>query len=108
MDTDVIFLLTNALVLFSLGAGIFYTTAKGLPLVTETVEQFAQLVLTIAPVLRRLFDPNTRLAKALEAKGVNAEIADTLAELGADVLVMIAKPYLPETVAKGAKPLGEA
>jgi len=89
MDADTIIFLTNALTLLVLGAGILFTLAKGLPLADETLRKAGTLVLTLAEPMRNLFNADKALAGALKKKGVNPEIADKLAELGADVIEML-------------------
>ena len=86
MENDVIVFLINGGIIGWLIVTVLMALAKGLPLAGETVDEVKQLVLKIAPILRRLFDPNTALANALKAKGVDPAIADSAAELTADVL----------------------
>ena len=88
MDTSTITFLTNAFILLWLGVGVLYSMTKGLPLATTTAQEFGNLALALSKPLRDLFNKDTQLAKALKAKGVNPEIADKLAELGADMIEM--------------------
>jgi hypothetical protein len=99
MDTSTILFVVNAFTLLWIGVGILYALAKGLPLATENVQKFKELAQELAPALRRIFDPNTALAKALKAKGIDPEFADKVSELTADTLLFLLKHTQPEEAA---------
>lgn len=99
MDTSTITFLANVASIAALCGSILLVVAKGLPIANDATTELGRLVLTLTTPLRNLFNKDTKLANALKAKGVNPEIADKLAELGADVIEMLLSAA-PETVVK--------
>jgi hypothetical protein len=85
-----------AFAIFWLAVGSLKALTQGLPLAGDAADEIKNLVLKFIPILRRIFDPNTALAKALKAKGVSDEVADSAAELGADILEMLINPVAKE------------
>jgi hypothetical protein len=89
-----------AFAIFWLGVGVLKALVQGVPLAGDATDEIKNLVLKFIPILDRLFNPNTALAKALKAKGVSPEIADTSAELGGDVLELLINPVVKEAAPK--------
>ncbi len=98
MENDLIIILAYGVVIIGLVGVNAALLALGLPKVDEAYNALWRTLMNFAPVLRRLFDPNTRLAKALESKGLPAGVADQIAELGADKIEQAARPYLIEVI----------
>jgi hypothetical protein len=96
MENEIIRLLVLGVAIFGLGGANAYLLARGLPQVGMACTAFWQLLMQIVEPLRNAFNRGTPLAKALERHGIDPVIADKIAELGADIIVTIAKPYLPE------------
>jgi hypothetical protein len=97
MENDIILVLAYGVVIIGLIGTNAALLAFGLPKVDAAYNALWLTVFNFAPIARRLFDPNTRLAKALEANGMPANIADQIVEAGMDVLVKRIEPYLIET-----------
>lgn len=94
MENDIIRVLLYALVIFVAGSANLYVLARGLPQFPLAYNAFWGAVFEIIPRLRRIFDPDTAASKALKAKGVDPLIADMLAEMAADKLESMAKPFI--------------
>lgn len=111
MDISTITFLANVAAIGALSGSILIMVAKGLPIASDTLTELGRLLLTLTTPMRNLFNKDTKLANALKAKGVDPEIADKLAELGADVIemllnaapeVVITKPPSDATGGRGA------
>ncbi len=89
MDISTITFLANVAAIGALCGSILIMVAKGLPIASDTLTELGRLLLTLTTPMRNLFNKDTKLANALKAKGVDPEIADKLAELGADVIEML-------------------
>jgi hypothetical protein len=100
MENDIVLILMYAFAIFWLAVGSLKALTQGLPLAGDAADEIKNLVLKFIPILRRIFDPNTALANALKAKGVNPEIADSAAELTADVLEALVGGTVKEALPK--------
>lgn len=98
MENDVIEILSYAALILPLIVVNLYMVARGLPIIADVYEAFWGTVGRFVAPLRRLFDPGTPLAKSLRAKGVNPLIADAVAEMAADFIEDMARPYVKETI----------
>lgn len=96
MEKEIIRILVLGVAIFGLGGANAYLLARGLPQVALAYDAFWRLVLQITDPLRNVFNAGTPLAKALKKHGVDPAIADKIAELGADILETIARPYVSE------------
>lgn len=99
MDTSTITFLANVAAIGALCGSILIMVAKGLPIASDALTELGRLLKTLTTPMRNLFNKDTKLAAALKAKGVDPEIADKLAELGADVIEMLINAA-PEVVVK--------